>query len=567
MANGLTTFSVLITAAEAQAAEALLRVLHRARLPARGMFTQHPRRLAQLVADHGCDLIIVRLSDGADIDQVLSGYRKLETRLPLVVVHDAGASGDDLLALLRAGATIAASGDGALVAAVRHALEDTTPSARSARVEQISARVDAVSQALRHMAMQVDVPVAYLCGGRVVDANAAFRGLFQAPGDDWLADQPFSELAATEDRSRVQELLAAEVLASTHLAAPEPVCFVDARGRARDCRLIVQSNGRDDDDCSYVLLKPDVLEGGPAGEPTPTPEPESAPAPESEGVAETMNEAPVVIEPAADPGDDDWTAEPAAPEGDDADHESIEAKIERALSEDSFQIMYQPIVSLLGDSQETYSVLLRLEDINKLILTAAQLLGPAARTGNLPAIDRWVIGHALRDLSARRKSGQRIGFFLSLSAETVKDPGLLIWICDTLREHDARGGWVVFQIQERDAAAQLDRWVPLAQGLKKIKSRVAINQFGHEPNPERLLERVPPDFVKFAPDFALDLADDAEKQDRLAKLTRLARSYGARTIVTGVEDARALTVLWGAGIDYVQGNFLQGPSASLDPPG
>jgi EAL domain-containing protein (putative c-di-GMP-specific phosphodiesterase class I)/PAS domain-containing protein len=565
MANGLTSFRVLITAAEAQAAEALLRVLHRARLPARGMFTQHPRRLAQLVAEHGCDLIIVHLSDGAAPDQVLSGYRKLETPLPLVVVHDAEASSDHLLALLRAGATamVAAGGDGALVAAVRHALEDDAP---SARVEQLGARVDAVSQALRHMAMQADAPAAYLCGGRIADANAAFRRLFQAPGDDELGDRSFSELAVAEHRARVDELLAAEVLAGAHLAAPEPVCFVDAHGQARDCRLIMQSNGRDDDDCSYVLLKPDALEGGPAGEPTPPPETESAAAAESEGVAQTLHETAVVVEPAVDPGDDDWTAEPAAPQGDDAEAESIEAKIERALSEDSFQIMYQPIVSLLGDSQETYSVLLRLEDINKLILTAAQLLGPAARTGNLPAIDRWVIGHALRDLSARRKSGQRIGFFLSLSAETVKDANLLIWICDTLREYDARGGWVIFQIQERDAGAQLEQWIPLAQGLKKIKSRIAINQFGHEPNPERLLERAPPDFVKFAPDFALDLADDAEKQDRLAKLTRLARSYGAKTIVTGVEDARALTVLWGAGIDYVQGNFLQGPSASLDPP-
>jgi EAL domain-containing protein (putative c-di-GMP-specific phosphodiesterase class I)/GGDEF domain-containing protein len=279
---------------------------------------------------------------------------------------------------------------------------------------------------------------------------------------------------------------------------------------------------------------------------------------------ETLPHEPV----AADPPRADDSTSAADADGDEtpADSLSLEYKIEQALSQDGFNIMFQPIISLLGDTQENYSVLLRLEDINRLILTAAELLGPAARSGNLPEIDRWVVARALRDLSARRKAGQRIGFFLSLSAETIKDPGLLIWICDMLREHDARGRWVIFQLQERDANAQADHWAPLADGLKRIKSRIAINQFGHEPHPDRLLERVPPDFVKFAPDFAFGLADDAAKQKRLADLARLARAYGAKTIVTGVEDARALSVLWSTGIDYVQGNFLQGPSPSLDAP-
>jgi multidomain signaling protein FimX len=35
-------------------------------------------------------------------------------------------------------------------------------------------------------------------------------------------------------------------------------------------------------------------------------------------------------------------------------------------------------------------------------------------------------------------------------------------------------------------------------------------------------------------------------------------------LVAGVEDARALTVLWTEGVDYIKNNFLQRPSPTLD---
>jgi EAL domain-containing protein (putative c-di-GMP-specific phosphodiesterase class I) len=60
------------------------------------------------------------------------------------------------------------------------------------------------------------------------------------------------------------------------------------------------------------------------------------------------------------------------------------------------------------------------------------------------------------------------------------------------------------------------------------------------------------------------LADDPNKQQRLVSLAKLAREFNVKTVVTGVEDARSLTILWTAGVDYVQGNFLQRPSPTLE---
>ena len=79
-----------------------------------------------------------------------------------------------------------------------------------------------------------------------------------------------------------------------------------------------------------------------------------------------------------------------------------------------------------------------------------------------------------------------------------------------------------------------------------------------------MLRCLRPDYVKFPPDLGNGLADDRAKRRRLQALAKLSRDTGVKCIVTGLEDAGSLTVLWTAGIDYVQGSFLQRPSPTLD---
>jgi multidomain signaling protein FimX len=83
-------------------------------------------------------------------------------------------------------------------------------------------------------------------------------------------------------------------------------------------------------------------------------------------------------------------------------------------------------------------------------------------------------------------------------------------------------------------------------------------------DPKTLLQGIPLDFVLFQPEYAQGLADDRDKQQKLLGLANLAREYNVKSVVTGVEEARTLTILWTAGVDYVQGNFLQRPSPTLE---
>ena len=46
-------------------------------------------------------------------------------------------------------------------------------------------------------------------------------------------------------------------------------------------------------------------------------------------------------------------------------------------------------------------------------------------------------------------------------------------------------------------------------------------------------------------------------------MTRELATLGVTTIITGIEDASNLPVLWSCGIDFVQGYFLQRPHTDM----
>ena len=240
-------------------------------------------------------------------------------------------------------------------------------------------------------------------------------------------------------------------------------------------------------------------------------------------------------------------------------------RISRALGGDYFQLFYQPIISLKGDGQERYNLFIRLRDDRHGIREAKEFLAAAVQSGRMVAIDRWVIKHALIALVEQRDLGRQLNFFINLAEETLREEKLATWIAERLAQQQVPADWLTFQVLEEHARAHADIYAKLTQDLARMGCHMALNRFGVSPNPDKLLATLPADFVKLDAQLTTGIADDDRKEKRLNQLIELIRDQGKASIAINVEDARTLSVLWTAGLDYVQGNFLQRPSPTLDP--
>ena len=163
--------------------------------------------------------------------------------------------------------------------------------------------------------------------------------------------------------------------------------------------------------------------------------------------------------------------EPVVPEVD----TEIVGLIDGALEHDGFRLLYQPIVSLEGDTRENYSVFVRLIDENGVEREPAWFYQHANRSERLSEIDRWVIRRAISELSRHRSIGRKINFHITLSHDGALDDSMLLWVCDCPREFKAKGAWLYFQFDLELLQQRPPGLMRLIEGLKKINCQISCN--------------------------------------------------------------------------------------------
>jgi diguanylate cyclase (GGDEF)-like protein/PAS domain S-box-containing protein len=256
---------------------------------------------------------------------------------------------------------------------------------------------------------------------------------------------------------------------------------------------------------------------------------------------------------------------PTDEKGESASEANLSHLIQYALDNDQFQLVYQPIVSLHGDTRENYAVTVRLMDEQQEEIQPEHFMTQAETIGKTHEVDRWVIRHAIKELSKQRKQGHKVNFFINISGASLEDDTMLLYICDCLRDYEAKGPWVTFQCTDSAARTHMQKLEKLSEGLKRIKCKLCIDHFGLAKKPEAILSgTLPLDYIQFAPSFLDGLSEDQKKQDSLNQLNELIQEKNIKTIASGVEEASNLAILWSIGVNYIRGYFIQEPMQSID---
>ncbi|MFK8015545.1 MAG: EAL domain-containing protein [Gammaproteobacteria bacterium] len=229
-------------------------------------------------------------------------------------------------------------------------------------------------------------------------------------------------------------------------------------------------------------------------------------------------------------------------------------KIKGALMQDNFRLVFQPVASLSGRSQQMFDVLLRMMDGGREIMPSV-FLPPAKRAGMMKSVDRWVIMNALKFCAEH----QPAGLFIRLSTESVLDLTLAEWIGQQVAESAVKPGSLIFQITESDIEARLLDAKNLATALKAHGCQVALEHFGVTQQPLRTLEHVPLDYLKIDGSLMEGISADKAMQGTVREYIDVAKDKNIATVAERVEDANTMAVLWQLGIEYIQGFYVQGP--------
>lgn len=250
-------------------------------------------------------------------------------------------------------------------------------------------------------------------------------------------------------------------------------------------------------------------------------------------------------------------AESLAPEGD-----GLVEAIRRALDNNGFQLLFQPIVSLHSTGEEQYEVLLRLRGDNGEIVGGLALVEAARGADLLAAVDRWCLSQCLRVVEDRRRQGRPVRLFVNQSVESTLDPERVPWLKQLLETRRVAPETVALEFKLGDVLARMREALAFFDAVRRIGVKVVVDDYDGSLTALQLLGVISADFLKLSDRFTRGNGS-AEHSDELRTLVRAAHDGGKYVIAPKVETAQSAASLWTLGVDLIQGNFVQQPGAEL----
>ena len=243
--------------------------------------------------------------------------------------------------------------------------------------------------------------------------------------------------------------------------------------------------------------------------------------------------------------------------------QALGEQIRGALKADSFQLLFQPIVALQGAEVEQFQALLRLAGSDGKLYTAAEILPVAQRDNLIAEVDRWVMSRCLLVLAERARQQRTVRLFVSQSIETVADPQHSIWLRQMLETRRLDGDQLVIEFRSADAQSHLNDLLPFAAEVRKLGVHLALSAFEASAAAFQLLDQVPASFVKVSPRYADEGLRTPPLREELRQVVAHAHGKKIEVIAPRIENAQSAAQLWTAGVDFIQGDFVQKPGQDL----
>ncbi|MFZ5635626.1 MAG: EAL domain-containing protein [Pseudomonadota bacterium] len=252
-----------------------------------------------------------------------------------------------------------------------------------------------------------------------------------------------------------------------------------------------------------------------------------------------------------------------------AEAERIQAWVQRlrdAIDQKRFVLHFQPVINLQGDNHPVYDTFLRLDGGDGELISPNTFLQIAEDHGMLPEIDRYVVERAVELIAQREHAGKPVTLLIKVSQASLQSDALAAFVGEQLAQRGASGEYLALQLQEAKVFTHLHAVQQFAAAVNAYGCRVGLEQFGAGLDSFQLLTHVQPQMLKIDRSFIEDLPKNAESQNRVREIARKARDLDILTIAEFVQDAASMSILFSAGVDYVEGHFLAaaGPDMNYD---
>ena len=238
----------------------------------------------------------------------------------------------------------------------------------------------------------------------------------------------------------------------------------------------------------------------------------------------------------------------------------LEQALRRALQQNELEVWYQPQIRLSDGACVGAEALVRWRDPDKGMISPAEFIPLAERTGLIVPLGEYVIEEVCQAIRQWRHSGLDCGCVsVNVAGAQITRSDFVKTVSGCLARYALPAEVLAIEVTETLLMEHMEHAIEVLDDIKALGMKTAIDDFGTGYSSLAYLKRLPIDTLKIDRAFVQDIEDDPYDQAINRTIVAMGHSLEFTVIAEGVESEAQLSFLRAEGCDEGQGYLFSRP--------
>ena len=238
----------------------------------------------------------------------------------------------------------------------------------------------------------------------------------------------------------------------------------------------------------------------------------------------------------------------------------ISNQIQHAIEKKEFILYYQPQIYLNTGEIKGFEVLIRWNNPFSGFISPALFIPIAEETGQIFAIEKWIINNALKQKKILENKGyEHLDLSINLSSKTLMSNLNFHELEDILDENKVDYSHITLEVTETAIISDIEMAISRLLRLKRYGLKIALDDFGTGSSSLTYLKKMPIDTIKLDRSFVKSIEENDADTYIIKSILYLALDLKYNVVAEGIETEEQYRFLEKNNCESGQGFLMSKP--------
>lgn len=242
------------------------------------------------------------------------------------------------------------------------------------------------------------------------------------------------------------------------------------------------------------------------------------------------------------------------------DRLKLESYLRKALKNDEFFLVYQPLIDLSNGKMFGSEALIRWNSPELGIIPPLQFIPIAEEIGIINEIGKWVLNTACQQNKKWQTDGLgELTISVNVSARQFQEWTFIDDVKEALTKADLEPEYLMLELTESVMLNNIDYSISIMKELQSLGVKVSVDDFGTGYSALNYLKNLPIDSLKIDRSFINNLHIEDSDVAIVKAIITMGQGLEVRVVAEGVETKEQLSLLKELDCNYAQGYYIDRP--------